>query len=81
MLACRGCSGKEAVKRRLSYKFLITVHLTLVLVSKSWYEGSNVPSFKSLVVDEERMKPGVSVVPSLHCFDIGGYVARRISDL
>jgi len=48
----------------------------LVLVLESQYKGSNAPSIRSLVVDEDDARPlvGVSALRSLQCFDTVSWV-------
>ena len=55
-----------------------------VLASDSWRKGSNTPSLKTLVVDEERMRPvwdipqfWVSALSFLQYFDTVGWVTGR----
>jgi len=60
-----GCGGPRSVYKgawifgatmRLFVK--LTWPLVVVLVSDSWRKGSNAPSFRRQVIDEERMRPG-----------------------
>jgi len=71
-------SAIEYAGKKWQYNRLVN----MALVLESWQKLSNASSIRSLVIDEERMRPGHwlwSMLCCLHYFDIDGWVEEKTS--
>jgi len=52
-----------------------------ILALEGQHKGSNAPSIRTSVVDEEKIRPDHSVLSILHCFDTFGWMIGKASSL